>query len=92
MELKISSFEFVKTAINYAKHIEEINTNTTKPSFYSSLEGVFIDNKNDKKEPCNYCDAESKIKGSCLQIIILANEQNGQDSHVRGIKIFAKNK
>ena len=90
MELKISSFEFVKTAINYAKNLQEMNTTTAKPYLYRSLEGVFIDSKIEKKELYNYCDAESKIKGSCLQIIILANEQNGQDSHVRGIKIFAK--
>lgn len=29
------------------------------------------------------------LKAYCLQLAVLANHQNGRDTHVRGIKIFA---
>ncbi|CAK0734579.1 hypothetical protein CVIRNUC_000451 [Coccomyxa viridis] len=29
------------------------------------------------------------LKANCLQLAVLANHQNGRDTHVRGIKVFA---
>ena len=35
------------------------------------------------------CMCRDFLKAYCLQLGIMANHQNGRDTHVRGIKVFA---
>jgi len=38
---------------------------------------------------CAYASCRDFLKAYCLQLAIMANHQNGRDTHVRGIKVFA---